>query len=413
MKIIRFTKIVVLLSVLVSLGAVVVACGSYDAPPTGKDSDEGTDTGAALIPPSPRPALPCDIFETAGAPCVSAHSSVRVLRLGYTGPLYQLCRGGSQPGPNSCQGETLDIYPAPLGTTCEGVLATSVEGYADVCTHRTFCQGVECMITKLYDQAAHAAGPANDLEPAPPGGAKPTPNKPVYASDLPVTINGHQSYGMNFQPGMGYRAGCTGCNTPIGTDLATGDLPQTVYMITSVHGANNGCCFDYGNAETTCNNDGNGTMEAVYFGFGVIWGSGSGEGPWVMADLEDGLYPGWDSVQKTWDGISTNTPLLHDFVIGVVVGDTADKNNGLGRFAVYGGDAAAGLLTEMYDGIRPEKSGYVPMRKQGSLILGIGGDNSAGAVGRFYEGAIVNLPFDKTPTLDNLQAAVVAARYGS
>jgi hypothetical protein len=305
----------------------------------------------------------------------------------------------------------MDIYPAPLGTTCDGIPATTVEGYSNACEHRAFCEGMECTITKLYDQAAHASGPQNDLEPSPKGGAKPTPGKPVNAMDLPVTINGHEAYGMLFRPGMGYRAGCTGCNTPIGTDLATGDEPQTLYMISSQSDLLNGCCFDYGNAEVTCNNDHNGTMEAVYLGLGVIWGTGAGDGPWVMADLEDGLYAGWENGQD--QGITSNTPLKYDFVTAIVVGDTADKNAGAGRFALYGGDATVGTLEEKYDGVRPEKVGYVPMQKQGSLILGIGGDNSDGDGGRFYEGAIVNVPLDRSPALDNLQAAIVAARYGS
>ncbi len=393
---------------LVSMGAIAIACVSYE-PPAGDTG--GTGGGEACVSVGdPQPVLPCDVFEAAGYPCVSAHSSVRSLRLGYTGPLYQLCRGGSQAGPSSCQGETMDIFPAPVGTSCAGVCETTVEGYANVCEHRAFCEGVECTITKLYDQAAHTAGPPNDLEPAPPGGAKPTPANPVKASDLPVAINGHTAYGMLFRPGMGYRAGCNGCATANGTDLATGDQPQTIYMITSQHDTLNGCCFDYGNAETTCNNDGNGTMETVYFGNGVIWGTGSGEGPWVMADLEDGLYAGWEGGQD--QGISTNTPLLHDFVTAIVVGDTADKNGGKGRFALYGGDAQTGVLQEMYDGIRPEKIGYVPMRKQGSLILGIGGDNSDGDGGRFYEGAIVNVALDRAPTIDGIQEAIVAAKYG-
>jgi hypothetical protein len=179
-------------------------------------------------------------------------------------------------------------------------------------------------------------------------------------------------------------------------------------MVTSQHDLINGCCLDYGNAETTTNNDGNGTAEAVYFGQGVIWGTGSGEGPWVMADLENGLYAGWESNQDR--NISTNTSLPHDFVTAVLVGDTAEKNGGLGRFALYGGDAQAGELKTMWDGVRPSKPGYVPMQKQGSVILGIAGDNSNGGGGRFYEGVIVTGAVSKT-TVDALQAAIVAAGY--
>jgi non-reducing end alpha-L-arabinofuranosidase len=138
-----------------------------------------------------------------------------------------------------------------------------------------------------------------------------------------------------------------------------------------------------------------------------------------MADLENGLYAGWENGQD--QGISTNLPLQHDFVTAVVVGDTADANGGAGRFALYGGDATAGTLRTMYDGIRPEKPGYVPMQKQGSLILGIGGDNSDGDGGRFYEGVTVRGaitgrdPTDpnNTAIVDALQVSIVAARYGS
>ena len=36
--------------------------------------------------------------------------------------------------------------------------------------------------------------------------------------------------------------------------------------------------------------DGNGTMEAVAFGNIRVWGFGAGNGPWIMGDLENGLY---------------------------------------------------------------------------------------------------------------------------
>ena len=65
----------------------------------------------------------------------------------------------------------------------------------------------------------------------------------------------------------------------------------------------------------------------------------------------------------------------------------------------------------MYDGIRPAKPGYVPMQKQGSIILGTGGDNSDGDGGLFYEGVMVNGAATKA-TVDALQAAIVAAGYG-
>jgi hypothetical protein len=128
-----------------------------------------------------------------------------------------------------------------------------------------------------------------------------------------------------------------------------------------------------------------------------------------MADLENGLFAGWENNQDR--NISTNTPLEHDFVTAVMVGDTADKNAGKGRFALYGGDATSGPLQTMYDGIRPVSPGYVPMQKQGSVILSVAGDNSDGDGGRFYEGVMANGAASKE-TVDALQAAIVLAGYG-
>ncbi len=335
--------------------------------------------------------LPCDVLGGAGIPCVSAHSTVRVIVGGYTGPLYQVCKGRAMAGPSSCQGESQDIG--------------AVDGYADAAAQDAFCSGSQCTISIIYDQS----GQGNHLEPAPLGGAKSTPDKPADATALPVTVDGHAAYGILIRPGVGYRTGCSGCNIKTGQGTAVGDEPQTMYMVSSQHDLIDGCCFDYGNAETTSNDDGNGTMEAVYLGQGVIWGTGSGEGPWVMADLENGLYAGWENGQD--QNISTNTPVPYDFVSGVVVGDTADKNGGKGRFAVYAGDAQTGALKTMYDGIRPEKPGYVPMQKQGSIILGIGGDNSSFDGGRFYEGVVANGVAPKE-VVDALQTAIVATNYG-
>lgn len=378
-----------LVALSVSAGALATACFDYSSggtpgtvpgngaatpPAAGGSSTQLPSGGSSGALPNTAP-LPCDVLENAGLPCVSAHSTVRVIVRDYAGPLYRL---------EQLSGATLDIG--------------AVGGYADAAAQDAFCSGSSCVITVVYDQSSMG----NDLTEAPPGSAKPTPGRPVNAADLPVSINGRSVYGILIRPGMGYRD-----VTPNGTAVV--DEAQTLYMVSSQHDLINGCCFDYGNAETTANNDGNGTMEAVYLGLGVIWGTGVEGGPWVMADLENGLYPGWENGQDR--NISTNTPLQYDFVTAVVVGDTADKNQGKGRFALYGGDATSGTLKQMYDGIRPEKPGYVPMRKQGSVILGIGGDNSNGGAGRFYEGVMANGAATKA-TVDALQAAIVAGGYG-
>ena len=95
----------------------------------------------------------------------------------------------------------------------------------------------------------------------------------------------------------------------------------------------------------------------------------------------------------------------------MVVGDVAAQNAGMGRFALYGGDATTGTLKTMYDGIRPAKPGYVPMRKQGSIVLGIAGDNSKSGAGQFFEGVMAN-GAATLATVNALQANIVAAGYG-
>jgi hypothetical protein len=296
-----------------------------------------------------------------------------------------------------------------------------VGGLADSATQDSFCSGGTCTITKIYDQS----GNGNDLEPAPSGGAKNSPDNPASATALKTTLNGHTVYGILITSGVGYRGGCSGCNvkTPKGT--ATGDQPETEYMVTSQQQLVNGCCFDYGNAETDSHDDGNGTMDAVYFGQGVVWGTGSPgghtNGPWVMGDLENGLYAGWQNNQD--QNISTNTALKYDFVTAMLVGDSCTGATGCagtgtarpnGRFALYGGDATNGALITEYDGPRPYPSGrtgYVPMKKQGSIILGIGGDNSDSDGGRWYEGVMASGAATLT-TMNAVQTNIVAAKYG-
>ena len=81
-----------------------------------------------------------------------------------------------------------------------------------------------------------------------------------------------------------------------------------------------------------------------------------------------------------------------------------------GHWAIKGGNALEGDLTVYFDGKRAP--GYAPMKKQGAIILGIGGDNSEGAVGTFYEGAMIR-GYTTDATDNAIQANVVAAAYGS
>src|SRR5580698_7508393 len=76
-----------------------------------------------------------------------------------------------------------------------------------------------------------------------------------------------------------------------------------------------------------------------------------------------------------------------------------------------GGDSQRGSLSVMFDGPRVDLT-YDPMRKQGAILLGNGGDNSVGSQCTFYEGAMTaagTFPTDATD--QKVQANVVAAKY--
>jgi len=308
---------------------------------------------------------PCDIYALDGGPCVAAHSTVRALYASFMGPLYQV---------RKADGTTHEITPLVPG------------GFANAADQDTFCGVDACTISIIYDQS----GKGNHLTKAPAGGAKMTPGNEANAKALPVTFSGHKVYGVRIVPGIGYRN-----NTPCGT--AIGDDAETEYMVVdgSVH--NGGCCFDYGNMETSSRDDGEGTMEAVYYGTCDIWNKGAGSGPWIMGDLENGLWAGNTSPYEM------NTPVTFKYVTGMVKGDDAGKNH----WTIKVGDAQSGTLKVPFDGPRPSAR-YNPMRKQGAVGLGTGGDNSNAAVGNFFEG-VMTAKYSSNMADDAVQASIVAA----
>ena len=82
------------------------------------------------------------------------------------------------------------------------------------------------------------------------------------------------------------------------------------------------------------------------------------------------------------------------------------------EFSLKGGNAQSGKLTALYDGVRPQHNNYNPMKLQGSIILGTGGDDSDGATGTFFEGAMVK-GYVSAATEDAVQANIVSAGYGT
>ncbi|GIF04822.1 alpha-L-arabinofuranosidase [Actinoplanes siamensis] len=325
--------------------------------------------------PAPPPgSLPCDIYAAGGTPCVAAHSTVRALYHAYAGNLYQVRR--------SSDNTTRDV----------GLLAPG--GTANAATQDSFCTGTNCVITVVYDQSGRGNNMWYQGSAAVPGSPQ---SSPARATSESLTIGGGKAYSLYINPGNSYwRDGHL-------TGVPTGSAPEGMYMVTSGTHVNSGCCFDYGNSETTRSADAAGAMDAINFGTECWFGGCAGSGPWVQADLEWGLYSGGS---QSWN--PNQRALPSKFVTAVL------KNNGTSRFALKGSNAQSGTLTTMWDGALP--GGYSPMRKQGAIVLGSGGDcckPNGGAnlsAGTFYEGAMVaGYPSDATENA--VQANIVAAGY--
>ena len=309
-------------------------------------------------------SLPCDIYGAANTPCVAAYSTVRALYSGYAGSLYRVSRASD--------GTALDVGLSGAG------------GYANAAAQDGFCAGTSCTITRIYDQSAEH----NDLT-VEGAGAAGAADHGASASALPMFVDGHHVYGVLVTPGTGYR------HTD-GAGVAVNGQAESMYMVASGTHVNGGCCFDFGNAEHTVTDTGNGHMDAVYIGTRCHIPPCTGSGPWVAADLENGLFQGSGNNPNDLGNSSA-------FVTALV------KNNGQTSFAVKGGDSQSGALSTWWNGALPS-GGYTPMHQEGSIVLGTGGDNSNASAGSFFEGVMT--AGYSTDAADNaVQADIVAAGY--
>ncbi len=220
---------------------------------------------------------------------------MRALYGAYNGSLYQVRRASD--------GVTQNV----------GLLAAG--GYANAAAQDSFCSGTSCTIVRIYDQSPQH----NDLTAAPAGDAGPA-NVAAAAAALPVSAAGHNAYGIYLPPGVGYR------NTT-GSGVATNGQAETMYEVASGTNVNNGCCTDFGNVEKTETDTGAGHMDALNLSLLNAPGS-AGTGPWVQADLENGVFQGQTAVN------TANTGNPSKFVTALL------KNNGQTTFALEGGNAA-------------------------------------------------------------------------
>ncbi|MEV6006938.1 arabinofuranosidase catalytic domain-containing protein [Streptomyces sp. NPDC051976] len=317
-------------------------------------------------------SLPCDLYAAGGTPCVAAHSTTRALLASYSGPLYQIQRASDQ--------SYRDI----------GLLSTG--GYADGASQVSFCAGTSCTITKIYDQTSKH----NDM-PISWGGywKGPGANGADVGADamaLPVTAAGHQVYGVKVTPGVGYRVDHA-------NGAPTGAQPEGIYMVTSSNYTDQWCCFDYGSGENSHTDTGNATMNAIYWGNACWFGGCVGGGPWVEADLENGMFHTGSGSNKDPNNQGVHYPFVSAW----------EKNNGTSNFTLKYGSAGGGGLTTTYSGGLP--GGYSPMKTDSSILLGTGGDNSPTGQGEFFEGALT-AGFPSDATENAVQAGITAAGYG-
>ena len=304
--------------------------------------------------------LPGDIAQAAGTPLVAAHSMSRALFAAYSGKLFQARR--------------------PTDSKTQDISVASAGGLVDLTALNAFCSGTTCTVTKLYDQTANV----NDMSQAT------VANQPTVG--FWTAANGTK---YPFVESKGYQ---WLRNRTATKKIPTGSNPQTEYFV--VHGdyagraaGTNGCCYDYGNMETRITDDGPGTMTALYFGDATDWTRGAGNGPWVMLDMENGVFAGGGSIAILNAGnasVNAKDPSLKFPSPNIVTG--LAKTDGKKTFALKYGNASSGTLSVAWDGSLPTNTNptsYIPLQQQGGISLGEGGDGSAMGTGAFSEGAII------------------------
>lgn len=348
-----------------------------------------------------RGRLPCDVYAGDGTSCAAAYSSTRALFAKYDGPLYQVRRASDS--------TTLNI----------GVLRPG--GYADAASQDAFCANTTCVVRTIYDQTAnhndlHPEGPSPAYAPGYGYYSNRVPHDPVPASALPVVAGGHHVYGLKFDDAndtKGYAY-----NNLYTNGVPTGSQPESTYGVFSGTFAGSGCCFDFGNSEDTATDNGAGHMDALNFS-SFCWDQCDGTGPWVEADLENGVYmsntpatgPGlygqYGPSYQAGDGYcctgtANNTGMHYPFVTAIL------NNDGQTTWALKGANAQQGALTTFFRGGLPPV-GYSPMSKEGAIILGSGGDQGTTS-GEFFEGVVTDgVPSPQAE--DAVQANIVAVGY--
>jgi len=414
--------------------------------------------------------LPCDIYQSANTPCGAAHSTVRALYGAYTGALYQVQRASDK--------TTKDIPVGPGGfanssmqdSFCSGTTCTipiiydqspngnhlrvtwfaywlmsggnpADAGAAKITVGGHTVYGIKAGNNVAYRTGVKLSGTASITK----GSTTVTFSTPqTLAANTPLLFSANAPdcqpnswpNNCNFKAYFtssainnattvtltaaysGTSSSSSGVYNQATKGIATGDQAEAMYMVVDGKSSGQWCCFDYGNAEYDGIDDGNATMEAMYFGADTQFGqSGNGSGPWIAADLENGMFEGYEngSAKVASNTSITGFPYVTGMLKGLSAGSCPSGLTSSGCFALKAGNATSGNLAWKWNsntsnyGARPP--GYSPQKKNGAIILGTGGDGSNTVTGTWFEGAMtMGAPPDAT---DNaIQANIVAAGYG-
>ena len=221
--------------------------------------------GMTPTPPAAPPAGtamgPCDIYAADGGPCVAAHSTARALYATYNGPLYQV---------KKADGTTQDIASRRRGRLRQ-LRPTRTRSAASTA----------CTISIIYDQS----GRGNHLTKAPAGMAKTTPDNEANAKAVPADARRPEGLRRPHRA----RDSATATTPPVAPRPATKPRPSTwsspatlqrrLLLRLRQRGAQQ--------PRQRRRHDGGRLLRQC-----TIWGNGAGNGPWVMGDLENGLWAG-------------------------------------------------------------------------------------------------------------------------
>jgi hypothetical protein len=430
-----------------------------------------TGTGGTTGPLGP--TGPCDIYEAAGQPCAAAHATVRTLYAAYPGPLYQVQRASDKATKDIMVGDGGFADMAAQDSFCSGTTCTIPIIYDQS------GNGNHLRVTWWAYWLRNGGKPANakgqvikvgghsvtgivqtafNLDVGYRTGEKLAGKASVSKGSTTVTFTSPQTLPANtplffaantadcpedsFPDRCFFKAFRTAADITNATTVTlknaydgtassstdvwnhatkgmpTGDDSQAEYMVVDAKRSSQYCCFGYGNAELSGWDEGNATMEVCHFGSITQFGqSGGGSGPWVGADLENGIFEGYENGSAK---VSSNTSITGmDYLTAMVKGpgakDCPSNLQSTGCFGLKAGNAQSGSLQWKFSssnkayGQRPP--GYSPKKLQGAIILATGGDGSNGGTGTWFEGAITKgLPSDATD--DAVQANIVAVGYG-